>query len=148
MEKVAGSVLASGLPLFESAEEFEVFYIFRSACGFLHFDQIVERGEPDKGPTEPRLDLVCPDALEGGPFNEGMDIRLDDVLPDEELVGEQIIYADVRHVIPERLERFACPLGISGRRLNEDIDVQGSTGVPVNGKGGCADNDEPDLMFF
>lgn len=144
----AGSVLALCFPLLESAEELEVFFVFRAACRLLHFDQVVEGGEPDKGGAEPRFDLVRPDALEGGPFHEGVDIRLDDVLPDEQLVGEQVIDADVRHVVPERLECIACPLGVSRRRFNEDIDVQGCTGVPVNGEGGRADNDEPDLMFF
>jgi len=46
------------------------------------------------------------------------------------------------------VERLARTLGVSGCGFNEDIGVQSSPGVPVNGKGGRADNDEPDLMFF
>jgi len=111
-------------------------------------DQVIERGKPDECLAEPGFDFVRPDSLEGGPFDEGVDIRLNDALSNEQLLGEQIIDADVRHVVAKRVERLARTLGVSGCGFNEDIGVQSSPGVPVNGKGGRADNDEPDLMFF
>jgi hypothetical protein len=46
------------IPLFEAAEESEVSFIFRAAGALLHLNQTVGCRERDKGPGEPRLDLM------------------------------------------------------------------------------------------
>jgi hypothetical protein len=133
--------------LSEAAQELEVFLVFGTSSRLFHLDQVVQRSKPDKCPAEAGFDLVRPDPFEGGPFHEGMDVRFDNVLPDKELLGEQVIDADVRHVVAKRLESLARTLGVKGCRFDEDIGVQSGPGIPVDGKGGCADDDEPDLMF-
>jgi len=140
--------LASRFSLSKPPEKLEILLILRASRRFLHLNEIIERGKPDERPAEPGFDLVRPDASEGSPFHKGMDIRLDEVLADEQLLGEQVIDADIRHVIAKCFERFACTLGISRCRFDEEIDVQGGTGIPVDGKGGRSDDDEPDLMIF
>jgi hypothetical protein len=70
--------------------------------------------------------------IESGPLNERMDIRLDEILPDQNLLG--IPFTEVRHIIPEFLEGFQSAADVFRLRTNEEIYVKGGPGIPVDRK--------------
>ena len=143
-----GGCLSGGSPPAQLAEELEVVLVFRSASSLLHDDQVVERGEPGEGLTQSGSDAVGPYAVKTDPLDERMDVRFDEILTNENLVGQELVNGDVGDVITECLQGRAGAFGVGAFGLNEDVDVQCGPRIAVDRKGGGPNDDEPDPMLF
>jgi hypothetical protein len=76
---VPSSTLISA-PLLEGPEGTQVLAVLRPVSGFLHADEIVEAREGRGGLTEAVLHPVAPDFVEVNSPDEGMEVRLENVL--------------------------------------------------------------------
>src|SRR5262249_11408513 len=59
-------------------------------------------------------------------LDERMDVRLEDVLANQDLRLQKVLHAHIAQVVAERRERGPRTLGVLGRGLDEDVDVESS----------------------
>lgn len=98
--------------------------------------------------AEFRPDPVLPHVLKGHPFNKRMNIGLDEILPDQYFMFQEIFDRQIRQIITEFLERLYRSEDVIPFRPDKNIRIESRPGIAVNGKGRGSDDDEDDLIFF
>ena len=75
-----------------------------------------------------------------------MDIRLDEILPNKNLLGKEILFIEIRHILSEFLEGFQSAAGVFGVWAYEKIYVEGGASVTMDRKSGRSNDNELNLM--
>ena len=89
---------------------------------------------------------VLPHLIESDPSHKGMNIRLDQILPDKNLLGEKIVLIEIRHIISELFESLQSAAGVLGFWGYEQVDIEGAPSIPMHGKRRRSDDNELDAM--
>jgi hypothetical protein len=76
-----------------------------------------------------------------------MDIRLEDILANEDFVGQKIGFLEIGKVLAELPETFHDFLDIRSGRLDEQVDIERCSRVSIRRECRRADHDEFCFIF-
>jgi hypothetical protein len=132
--------------IFEPQQSLEVFHVFWPPRRPLHRDQIVQGGIANFLVSIRAGNSILPHLIESNPLNKRVDIRLDEILPNKNLLGKEILFIEIRHIISEFLEGFQSAAGVFGFWAYEKIYVEGGASVTMDRKSGRSNDNELNVM--
>jgi hypothetical protein len=132
--------------LLETHQNVEVLHVLWSPCRLLHRDEIIQRGIVDFFVSIGAGNSVLPYLIECDPLDKRVNIRLDQILPDENLLGEKIVFTEICHIISEFFEGFQSAAGVFGFWTYEQINIKGGPSIPMHGKCRRSDDNELNVM--
>ncbi len=131
-EPQSSDLLFKGLQFFEI---FQVQEIFVTPRRFLHGNQTVKIGKPDRHTLNGAFDTGIPNGLEiTNARDKRMKVALHNISTSQHFGGEQLFDREGSHIIAEFSHSEFCLGGIFNGRLDKNIEIQGGTDITMGRK--------------